>query len=203
LALLPALVPGAAEAQEVRVYVAREWSDNALLGDPFGIGASVLFSPTGRVGFRVGYEVLDQESLGTGIPCAGLVEPGTCEVPEPIREVSGVHAIVAGFPVTLLIRDWFRLYFANALRVARIEGDTRGLTSDRHLNARESMWGLNAGLEAQAAPLTGRPLRLHLAATGGFLWAIRNELVADGYQPFDPGILFTRLELGASYTHIP
>jgi hypothetical protein len=199
VAVLLTLASGPLRAQEVRVGAAQAWSDHTLLGDPVGVGAFLTFPEGERIRMRLGYEFFSGDLSRTGIPCAGLIPPGTC-APEPLRQEARMHALSTAVPLALAGRERFRLHLVPGARVGRLSGDTRGLESGRSLSAEETVWGADVGIEAQVVPRPTGPVRLHLAAQRGFLRPFQAERSPDAYEPFRTTISLTRWEVGVSYS---
>jgi len=168
-----------------------------LLGNPLVGGGVELWIPAGdgRFAFRFGGEWLHGQADRIGIPCAGLVEPGTC-APEPVHDRSrmttarggGMLRLAGGHNATLkLTADWM---------VTRVSVDTHGNASGSELTAAKMLWGAWLGVSADWIPWSHVPIGLEMEAGLGDLIPILNEHILDGYAPFDGGMSVRHLRLG-------
>jgi hypothetical protein len=113
-----------------------------LFGSPL-LGAGIEFripGGDGRFSFRFGGERLRGQSNRIGIPCAGLVPPGTC-FPEPLRGQSRVTRIRAGGTLRLLGGQRSALALAADWMGASTRVSTQGQTSGYTLIADKVLWG--------------------------------------------------------------
>jgi hypothetical protein len=175
-------------------------ADHALLGDPLVGAAAEVRIPLagGRASARLGAEHVSGDSRRTGSPCAGLVQPGTCE-PEPLRDEARLTTVSGGLGLRLL--GWRSLFVeaTGDLRLGHVEADTRGLTSGGRLTASKTMWGGELGLEGAWSPSRRLPLALEVGVSTGGLTPLASEMVADGYTPFESSFGVRRLRVGLAW----
>jgi hypothetical protein len=177
------------------------FANNTLLGRPLeGGGAEFRISPPNwpLVTFRFATEWLYGRADRIGTPCAGLIEPGTCEL-EPVRDRSQMKTVRSGLTARVignrgggvkLTADWFE---------ARVTVDTHGLTSGEDLIADKLMWGPFLGASAGWVPLSRVPIGLELEAGVGWIMPVVAGHVFDGYAPFDGGIANRYVRLGLAW----
>jgi hypothetical protein len=189
------------EAQELRLGMVQSWPGNSRLGSPTGVVVSGGTRPFGRFGFRQAYEFGKDRFHTFGSTCVGLIPPEEvpgCE-PEDQREVATLQSVSFSAPWAVHTRERLEISLVPTFRWSWFESERTGVTSDRELDADESMWGFGLGGEILVQPFSGAPLRLFLGAHAGFLGQTEYESIADGYSPFDEGFSLTQVEVGIVY----
>lgn len=171
-----------------------------LLGDPlFGGAVGVSFPRRdGRVAFRVGADHLRGQADRIGVPCAGMIQPGTCS-PEPLRDEARLTSASGGASLRMLRGQHALLAFTSDLTLASLRADTRGLTSGRALTATKLLWGGMVGADLAWTPVLRLPLALEVGGGVGVLMPVAHDQVVDGYQPFDRAFGVRRLRVGVAW----
>ncbi len=199
LALALAL-PAAAAAQDISLNAAAIGTDHELLsGRLVGAAARLRFPiHDGPVSIRLGVERLAGNFRRTGVPCAGLVEPGTCQ-PEPTRDDARFAAGSAGVGVRVI--EWRRVAIdlTGDLSFANIDVDTRGLASGRMLSATKDLWEGDVGIEGAWSPWKRLPFALQAGFAAGHLWPVVSDAAPDAYTPFERGFELIRLRFGFAW----
>src|SRR4030095_14393937 len=134
--------------------------DHELLGGSMvGGGGRFKFKILGdRVSARLGYEYLAGNADRMGIPCAGLIEPGQCQTPEPLVDHGRLASGSFGAGVRTFSRNGFSIDLVSDYRIAWVNVDTRSLSSDRKLSANKQLMGMEFGVEAMYTPFPFIPV---------------------------------------------
>lgn len=198
--VLVVLATPPAAAQELRVSALKMWPDHDLLGSPHGLGLAASARPFGRAGIRFGVEVSRDDFDSFGSTCVGLIPPDVDCSGEPRREEARVRTLSLTVPVTVASSGRLRLDLLPGLRTAWLESEQTGTVSGRTRSAEKAMYGYELGAEAGMATVRRGALRIHLSGHVGTLEPYREEIVADGYTPFERRIDYWRLQLGLSLT---
>jgi hypothetical protein len=190
--------PLAAQRLEVSL-VAMDVGEVRLAAPLVGAGIAGRL-PLGDGGYtmRFGLEHVRGAATRTGVPCAGLIEPGTC-APERVRDDARLTVVTAGIARDLLTTHRSRLAVLADIALAGARADARGATSGRVLSADELLIGAAVGVEASWEPVADAPWRLEFGATIGGLRAGSPADVVDGDRPFADWFGARRLRLGASW----
>lgn len=199
LALALAL-PAAAAAQDISLNAAAIGTDHELLsGRLIGIAARLRFPiHDGPVSIRLGVERLAGNFRRTGVPCAGQVQPGTCQ-PEATRDDARFTAGSAGVGVRVI--DWrrFAIDLTGDLGLVDVGVDTRGLASGRMLSATKDLWEGDVGVEGAWSPWKRLPFALQAGFAAGHLWPVVSMPAPDDYTPFEHGFELIRLRVGFAW----
>lgn len=195
-ALILLLAPPA-PAQEVRVGVVQAWPDHELLGSPLGVSLAVEDEIIDRVGLRIGVEASGDDFRSLGSTCVGLVPPGMDCSAEPREERARIRSIALSVPLSVASTRWIGLRLVPGLRTTWLDSDQTGLESGRTRTAEKSMYGYEIGAEA-TMPIDAWPLQIHLSGAIGELRPYREDLLVDGYSPFEDAVGFRWLQLGVS-----
>jgi hypothetical protein len=167
-----------------------------LLGNPL-VGAGGEFRipvGDGRGGFRFGGERVVGQSRRIGVPCAGLVRPGTCS-PEPIRDQSQLTTIRVGGTLRLFGGQRNAVSLAADWIGAGAHVVTRGQSSGNTLIADKVLWGPWIGADADWVPTVRIPIGLEIEAGIGSLAPVASDQILDGYTPFEGGFTVRHLRL--------
>ncbi len=195
-------ITAAAGAQSLAVRAVAAEIRHPLFGGLFG-AALVATVPLGSssIALEIAGERLVGNSSRFDVPCAGLIEPGTCR-PEPLRDHGSSTAISIGLsaPAAPGRRVSFRA--GGALALAFVATDTRGLVTGAQLSARKTLWRADVEGEWTWHPWSGKPLALLGGAAAGWQAPFRHEEVADGYTPLNQGAAVVRLWLGVSWRKV-
>ena len=198
IALIPLVLTSASEthAQSGDVSVVALSAGHRLLGDPL-LGGGVSFRiprRDGRLTLRFGAEQLRGRAERIGIPCAGLIFPGTCP-PELLRDDVRIRSATGGAAFRVLGGRRATVALTADLAVASLRADTRGLASGTTLAVRKTLWGGLVGAEAGWTPVRRVPLALAVGGAIGALTPVVHEQTVDGYTPFEGGFGFRRLRV--------
>jgi hypothetical protein len=198
IALIPLLLTSAsaALAQSGDVSVIALSAGHRLLGDPLIGGGASLRVPRrdGWLTLRFGAEQLRGRAERIGIPCAGLIFPGTCP-PELLRDDVRIVTATSGAAFRLLGGRHATVALTADLGVASLRADTHGLASGTRLAVRKALWGGLLGAEAVWTPVRRVPLALAVGGAIGALTPVVHEQTVDGYSPFEDGFGFRRLRV--------
>jgi len=184
-------------AQAISVNAVAISANHSLLGDPL-VGAGISLRTAGPGSsrrFHLDIERVEGQAERFAVPCAGLIEPGTCAA-ENVRDDARLTSANAGVAVRLFGGRRVGLAFTTDLTLASVRVDTRAVASGQRLRATKGMWGGSFGAAMTATPVARMPLALELAAGIGGLLPINHVAVADGYTPFEESFGFTRARLG-------
>jgi hypothetical protein len=176
------------------------WTDHPLLATRLsGLGLMIrLPTQDGRYAVRLGAARLSSSAERIGIPCAGLIQPGTC-APERMRDDAELSEASLGAWVRLVGLSRVTLALTGDLSADRIHVDSRGLVSGGELAASKTLWGAGVGVEVAWIPLQRLPLALEAEAGFNSLFALTEERIIDGYTPLEDGMKLTRLRLGVTW----
>jgi hypothetical protein len=141
-AALALLAPAPSLAQGVGVSAVALSGQHYLLGDPLtGAAVGITLPRRGsRLTFRLGAERMRGGAERTGIPCAGLIQPGTCP-PERVRDDARLTGASGGAAFRLLGRRRATIALTADLSLASLRSATRGLTSGDSIWVTKVMWG--------------------------------------------------------------
>ena len=194
-------VPTVAQIQGGSVNGVVLSANHELLGKPL-VGAGVEFwipIEQGPFTFRFGGEMVHGLANRIGVPCAGLIQPGTC-APEPVRDRSQMTTVRGGFTLRLVDGRKSTVRLATDWMVTRVSVDTHGLASGRDLTAASMLWGPRLGLTADWKPISRAPVGLELEAGIGGLAAVPPQTrIEDGYTPFDGTVSVRYGRLGLAW----
>jgi hypothetical protein len=82
------------------------------------------------------------------------------------------------------------------LTLASLRADTRGLSTGATLTASKMLWGALIGARVTWTPVTRVPVALEIAGGVGGLMPLVQDVVADGYTPFEAGFDVRQARLG-------
>ena len=152
----------------------------------------------GPATFRAGVERLAGKSRRVGSPCSGLVLPGTCQ-PEPMRDNATMTSVSVGLGGRVL--EWHRmtLSLTGDVGLLNVHVDSRGLTSGGSISAGKQLWDTDVGIEGGWAPWTRIPLALEAGIAGGHLAPVTNDVLVDGYSPFENSFDIVRVRVGVAW----
>lgn len=186
-----------AQAQELRVGVARVHADHDLLGIPTALDASIGAGLTPRVGVRLGIQHGGDEFSSVGTTCMGLVFPGADCGGEARREESTISALFVRLPVTRLL-GWARVGFVPEVRRLAMKSRQEGTASGRVRTAEKVAWGLGLGAELDVFVWDRPGVALHAGVHAAMHPWFEEELIADGYTPFERSVSLVWVEVGMS-----
>ena len=194
------LSPLAAGAQTGSISIVVAAPNHELMADPLGGGSALIALPLSEGGhsLRLQVEWLAGNAHRTGIPCAGLIELGTCP-PEPLVDDARMTTVAIGLGFPLLRRARFDAGVTVDARLGNVSVDTRGRVSGDGLRARRFLWGGDVGLQGSWIPSERMPLALEAAIGAGGLRPAVREQVLDGYTPFEDGFTVRRARLGIAW----
>lgn len=196
LALLLAAAAAPLRAQLVQASAVQGWTDHELLRDPRGLDVRASLGG-GRVRLELGWARLGSSGRGTGVACAGLIDPTRCPE-EPLAREARLTAVTLAAPIELLRGGRWSLAVVPEAGLARARGDVRGQTTGNHLESAERLVVLGGGALVRFRPLPLVPLQLHAGAHAQRLRPLQREQVVDGYTPFADGFGLRRLEVGVT-----
>lgn len=191
----------AASAQSIGVNALSVAADHYLL-DKSLQGASVTLRTAERgkaVTFQLEVAHARARSGRIGVPCAGLILPGTCP-PEPLRDNGRLLSAGGGAALRVLRTQRVTVALTADVSAASVRADTRGLSSGATLTAAKTLWGGTLGARAAWTPVNRVPLALEVGGGIGTLAPISEEMVADGYTPFERRFDVRRVHLGVLWS---
>ena len=178
---------GQVQAQEIRAIAGRAWSGHELLGASNGAGIEVGLPLFPRWKAVVGYESYRGTFRSYGSTCVGLVMPGENCAHELRHETAGMRSY--RFAVSGLIAEPgpFRVEIAPGVKKSQIRSEQVGVESERVRAAQKTLYGFDMGFGVSYQPDVRVPLRLGVTVRGGFLTSLEDEMIVDGYSPFEDG----------------
>ena len=193
-------LPRLASAQGGGISAVSVSANHRLMGDGLLGGAAHARFPfgDGRRSVRLSAERLTGDAHRTGVPCSGLIMPGTCS-PEPLRDDARLNSVSGGLGLQVLALPRLVVEVAGDLRLGWISANTRGLESGRSLSTDKSLWGGDVGIDVAWSPRARLPLALEVGIAAGRLMPLPRENVLDGYTPFNDGFRLTRLRVGLAW----
>lgn len=205
LALLAALsfAPAAAQAQAATVSALRLDAHHELLGDALMGAGALLTWPRAKSGvaFQFGVERLGANTARFGIPCAGLIQPGTCPQ-EALRDRARLTGARGGAVYRAVGSARAGIDVSADLALAHVRVETRGLASGSKLSATKLMWGPRLGATGSWEPISRVPVALEIGASVGGLTPLVHQHIVDGYAPFENDIGLRVVHVGLSWrTH--
>ena len=198
LVSLALTAPQLAQGQvELRLDLMRVYADHDLLGAPTVLGVSIGTRLTRRVGVRLGLQHGGDDFSSAGTTCVGLVFPDADCGPEARAEESTISALVLGVPVTGSLA-WGRVAFVPELRRLVMKSRQEGSASGRVRSAEKVAWGLGLGGELEVFVWDRPRIGLHVGVHSAVHPWFDEEIIADGYTPFEETVHLTWLELGVT-----
>jgi hypothetical protein len=186
----------AASAQEYRVGASKNWTTHGLLRDPAGLSLGVGFPIRDRLGIRIGYEWSGQDFQSFGSTCVGLANPEADCAGETRDDQARMNTLMVSVPV--LVYEWQRIVvdLIPRAQLSKTSSVQTGTRTGRSRSADKSMAGVGLGAEVRI-PVSARwPIHANLTGSVAWLEPLRNELIVDGYTPFDTGVRVSKLEAG-------
>lgn len=198
LALLVTVAASPCAAQRLAVEGVLGSSSHPLLDGPRGIAGSLTFPGESRIRFMLVAERLTSETSGTGVVCAGLIDPTRCpnEAFEQDARLSGAGVAVAVRLVRLPVAEvelMPRLLFGRARTV------TQGLESGNELAADNGQVAFSLGAELRIIPARQLPLDVFIGGSAGGIGPLGTESAFDRYRPFDSWETLHRVYAGAAF----
>ena len=192
--------PVAARAQGASVSAVVISAEHMLLGRPLTGGAVGVSLRRRDTPIALDFEAaISHGHAGRiGVPCAGLIQPGTCAA-EPLRDEARLTSASGGTTLRMFHGRHALVALTGDLVLASLRADTRGLSSGQTLTAAKTLWGGLVGAHAAWIPVVRVPVALQIAGGVGGVMPIARELVVDGYTPFERGIQVRRLRLGIAW----
>lgn len=188
-------------AQQLIVHGGIVDANHPLTIKPMYGGDLTVALPFGdsRVGarFTLGYHAgSSDERMGT--LCTGLIFPGQDCSPERLDDRFSLFASSGGIYGDVVKASNIRLSVLGNLQLARVVSSASSVRTGSRLDANRGLWGPSAGINLSWLPVSSGPWSLELRAIRGFLTPIGENLVLDGYTPFDynSGISTTSISLG-------
>ena len=198
LLILVVLPAATAAAQGMGAHVT--WTDlgDPAFAQPIGYGFTVE-QPISRsnVRWQLGFDAAFGRHTYQGSPCAGLVEPGQpgCEI-QALHSKEDTQAMSLGLRVPLLWSRRASVSLAGDLAIARVASKTRDGTSTDVFSDWRMMYRPEVGVEARFRPTRTTAWSFNAGYAVGRLRAVRNQVVYDGYGPFDTPLNTKRAWLG-------
>lgn len=192
--------PAGAVAQSASISASVIDANHYLLSSRLAGAAARLSYPfhNGPVSIRIGAERLAANSHRIGAPCAGLVQPGTCQ-PEPVRDDAHFTAAIAGLGVRVLDSRRLAVNLTGDLSFVVLNVDSHGLTSGGSISAGKGMWDTNVGVEGAWSPWGQLPLAIEAGIAAGHVVPAATDLQLDGYTPFEQSFDIVRVRVGLSW----
>lgn len=187
-----------ARAQELRAGVARVGSDHDLLGTSTALGASIGAPLTSRLGVRLGLRHGRAEFTSVGSTCVGLVAPDEDCSPELRAEESTTTSVFVSLPLTVASLGWGEVSLVPGVRRLAMDSRQEGTSSGRVRSADKVAWGFELGAELAYRVWTRPAVALHVGAhLAAHPW-FEEEIIADGYTPFETTVGLAWVEIGMS-----
>lgn len=184
-------------AQELRIGVARVDTDHELLGTPTVLQASIGTGLIPKVGVRLGIQHGGAEFSSLGSTCVGLVPPDEDCSPERRAEESTTTTLFVSVPSRVSV-GWGRVGVVPEVRRLVMKSRREGTRSGRVRTADKVAYGLGLGAELDVF-LWDRPgVALHAAVHAATHPWFDEEIIADGYTPFEETVRLTWLEVGVT-----
>jgi hypothetical protein len=184
-------------AQRVSVAAVNARTTHDLLDQPAGVSVSVAMRLTRRLAASITLERLRSDASGTGIVCGGLINPDRCPV-EPFTQTGRLSFVGIGPQLSLLGRPHLDLVIRPELLIGHVESTVRAPGSGNVLPADKAEIGFSAGLELRVIPAVKFPLELIAGGTARRLGPQHQELVLDGYTPFESWYSVRTIYAGAA-----
>lgn len=182
-------------AQELRVGVGHAGSDHELLGSPLSLGAGLGARATPWLRVRFGVQHAWDDFTSSGSTCVGLVFPGEDCGPELRSEVASITATALSLAFTQSFGPG-EIGLVPSLRRMRMRSLQTGATTGRRRQAEKVVYGIGVGLEGQVYLLKRPAIAVHFSATSASHPWFEQELIADGYTPFEDGVQLQWFEVG-------
>ena len=202
LALLLALGPHAlaassACAQRVDFTVARATTSHPLLGEPTGPAVFVSVPFHKRLGASLSLQWLDGSSSGTGVVCAGLVDPAQCPI-EPFDQTSGIVIGGLGAPINVVDAALVRLSVHPQLLLASARSRTVGDVTGNRVADSQQHFGFSIGADVGVFPSRRFPLGITVGAGHGQLGPTTGVDCVDCYDVFNRWFSINTVTLGVT-----
>lgn len=143
----------------------------------------------------LGIDYVRGTSYRDGTACAGLVEPGTCPT-ERLRDASTVRTIRGGVSTRLFEKGSLAVEGGGNGAVSWIASRTQGLASGRTLSADKAVVGACIALTGLWTPRAQWPFALAVGGEAGDVSPAHDQVILDGYTPFEEGFSVRRLRIG-------
>lgn len=184
-----------AQAQELMIGAARIDTDHDLLGTPTVLDASIGAELTPKVGVRLGIQHGGAEFSSLGSTCVGLVPPDEDCSPERRGEESTTTALFVSVPLMASV-GWGRVGVVPEIRRLVMKSRQEGTRSGRVRTADKVAYGLSLGAELDVFVWDRPGIALHAAVHAATHPWFDEEIIADGYTPFEETVRLTWLEVG-------
>ena len=184
-----------AQAQELRLGLGRAESDHELLGSPLSIAAGVGARANPWLGFRFGLQYGRDHFTSSGSTCAGLVPPDADCGPELRDDEARIMALALGLALT---RSFGRaeVSLVPALRRMHMSSQQEGTETGNVRGADKTAYGFGIGIEGQIHLSRTPAVALYLSASSASHPWSSDEIVPDGYTPFQDGARLSWIEVG-------
>lgn len=199
-AVFVAALPAHAPAQEIWAGAAKTWTTHDLLEDPAGLRVGVGVPVRGRLGLRLGYEWSGQNFESFGSTCVGLADPTADCDPETRRDRGRMKGVTVSLPFSAYERERIEAEVVPEGHLATVSSVQTGQRTDRSRSADQWMMGIGIGATLRVQVSRGGPVYLTLAGSSAWLSPVEEELIADGYTPFNSGFRKSTFEAGLSVT---
>ncbi|MEZ4585005.1 MAG: hypothetical protein R2909_01230 [Gemmatimonadales bacterium] len=196
---LATAVVGGAEAQSFGIGGAWTAWDHTLLGSQHGV-AIALGVPFAAGRFRV--RLTGERGSGrhgrAGIACGGFIDvPSECPFERLEDDGTSISAAL-GLEARVARIGPLSLWAGGAMRYARVEAVTRGLTTERTISGSGRYYGGEMTLGAAWRISRRLPLVLEGGSALGWLES-REGIALDAYIPFAKGMGVDRIWVGLSW----
>lgn len=182
-------------AQLARASVVQGWSGHDLLGDPRGVDVRVALAGGSHVRLELGYAQLTASAGGSGIACAGLIDPTRCPS-EPLERDGRLDVVSLTVPVEVLRRGPLSLAVAPEVGIVQARGTVRGVDTGNRLESSKRLHAVGGGVALRYRLATTVPMQLHAGAQAQRLSPVRRAITVDGYTPFEDAFGLRRIEVG-------
>jgi hypothetical protein len=129
------------------------------------------------------------------LTCVGLVSPGEDCGPELRSEEASITATALSLAFTQSLRRG-EIGLVPSVRRMRMRSMQTGATTSRRRQAEKVVYGIGVGLEGQVNLLSRPAIAIHFSANAASHTWFEQELVADGYTPFEDGAKLQWFEVG-------
>lgn len=185
-----------ARAQELGIGVARVGSDHDLLGTSTALEASIGTRLTSGLDVRLGLQHGRANFSSFGSTCVGLVSPDQDCDSELRSEESTTTTVFVSLPLTLASFGWGAVSLVPGVRRLAMDSRQEGTSSGRARAADKAAYGFELGAELAYRVWSRPAVSLHVGAHLATHPWFEEEIIADGYTPFERSVRLPWVEVG-------
>lgn len=177
-------------------------ADHNLMGAPmYGAGLDLdLTLLDSSATFRIGLSRYAGSNNRLGNLCTGLIRPDQDCSPIPVRDNFSLLSAEAGVALSLFHVGQVGVSALLSGHLGMAKSETRSTNTAGMIDGSRAMLGVSGGLGASWKPSVRTPVAVEGRVQVGFLDALGENGIVDGYTPFDgDAFRLTRITLGLSY----